>query len=101
MQLEAGKIYSIYAPTNRQQYRDQSVPASITIEGGTINLFVSNTRTNTAGNIFDMQPDVDSPMTGTRVLFPRFGYLGYTVASGSPVVHIPDGVYETISVGSI
>jgi hypothetical protein len=109
MQLQAGRVYTIREVANSpSKYRDWATSPSLRVSGGQINLFFSNTTTSSptdpygleegadVGNPFGIKNEDDSFSPESVTLTPRFDFLSFTVADGTPVVDITTGVYEEV-----
>lgn len=100
MILSSGKVYTINK-SYRHEARFQTTEISLDITGaGSIDWFSSNYKTNTFGNVYDLQKDPDSPFIEDAygyIIYPLRTYIGYIDVIGSPRVTIPDGLYEVLA----
>jgi hypothetical protein len=72
-------------------YNDLIELPSITVEGGTINIWVGQESD-------DMEEISQNPITtGTRKIKHRWDWIAYIPLTGTPVVTLPDGFYYSIS----
>lgn len=76
-------VYKTYA-AKMQEIGGDTLPGSIEISGGTIDLAFSNSETEPAP--MDMTPDPNGPYSGTIEIAPAARWIGAIAASGTPVL---------------
>ena len=77
-------VFKTYAQ-NREDTGNPPYPGSITITGGTINVYFWNEDAEPA-NAAAMQIDTDGPFDGVRSILPAAKWVLFESASGTPVV---------------